>query len=267
MPRADRPLARRVRSLWSVDLLEVLHADERPARELRFQLRARSVPSPFRARDLVDGRGASRRNVYRRIDEWKGAHVVESDIASPARVLSWNPRTRALQTGGRPSRNRGRPADRFRFVDPLPTLERPGPAELRAVARFMRGPVAAEFLVWLLRQPLRLVVDRVGRDFMRNQMGRALPRGIHATWGRLVDAMESLDSSGIAEIARVLDAEIRANMRVFGPQIATLMEIVATALERDPRVGETLRAILFEPGKLADLRAASGEGSEANKTR
>src|SRR5712691_10193962 len=159
MPRADRPHARQERSLASLDLLEMLQADARAARELRFHLRARSLPPPFRARDLVGGRGASRRKVYRHITEWKGAHIVASD-GPRRRPLSWNPATRGLETGRQPSRGSGRPAERFHFVDPFTARERPGPNQLRAIAKDLGDPLTVELLSWPLRQGLRLVGNR-----------------------------------------------------------------------------------------------------------
>lgn len=203
--------------------------------------------------------------MYRHIAGWKDARVVASD-ESGRRPLSWNPRTRLLQ-GGQPSRERGRPAERFRFVDPFAGRERPGPKQLRVIAKQLCDPVTVELLSWPLRQGLRLFGNRVGREFMRNQVGPALPRGIRQTWSGLIEAMVAVDSSVFAEIPEIVEDQIRTALKVFGPRIGTILEMTATVLERDAMVGATLRSLLLEPERHALLQTNSRKGSEANETR
>lgn len=94
-----------------------------------------------------------------------------------------------------------------------------------------------------------------------------MPRGIRQTWSGLIDAMVTVDASGFAEIPEIVEDEIRTALRVFGPRIGTILEMTATVLERDARVGATLRSLLLEPERHAHLRTTSREGSEANETR
>ncbi len=226
-PEAISALRRYVRILSGVDLLALATSDSRPSRAVRFHLATRSLPQPFLVREVNprarSGDRVSRRQVYRRLREWRDAHILVVDGRESKR-LPWNPRARKLAPRDLDRDPRGRPAQRLRFVDPLASQTVPRVDQLPTLAAMLRDPSAVDLLAGSLERTLQLLVKPDGRDLLRDLVAPAVLQEDRDVLLRVVEAFGPIDPQFAAQLPSAMANDYRKQLTEYLPRIASMLE-------------------------------------------